>query len=336
MKTVIFRNALIFLLAFALLFSIGCVDPDKSGDTSTDPAVTESEAISSMKSFFASEYDSKNKNHVMVIEDLETLNKVCAIADPAPNTSKYLFKGNVKDNNYISTYTKEYFETGYLIAFYKLDSWGNLDHQLSATKKGNTIDLQIKIIEPPIRTADIGAYIYIIAVEGKYNGEEIKTIITKEELRSEGVYYFKSFFESDYTAQKSTAQAFVIEDSEALRQVCAIADPDASTYLFRGNVKDNDYMSTYTEEYFKTGYLIAVYKLDTVGNLSHEISASKDGNTVNVQIKRIEPPIREDMISAYVYITSVEGKYNGEEIKLNVEETAIESVPGETYEQKDY
>ena len=95
-------------------------------------------------------------------------------------------------------------------------------------------------------------------------------------------------------------------------------------------------MSTYTKEYFETGYLIAVYKLDTIENLSHEIAASKDGNTVNVQFKRIEPPVRTDMISAYVYVTAVEGKYNGEEIKLNIEEEAIESVPGETYENKDY
>ena len=338
MKSVFLRNILLALLFLCLLFPMGCNISDGSDDT-TEPEITEAEDISALKSFFASDYDSQNKNHVMVIEDLDTLNKVCAVAEPPKSgLPKYLFRGNIKDANYISTYTEDYFKTGYLIAVYRLDGCGNLSHELSATKNGNTIDLQLKIIEPPIRTEDIGAYVYVTAVEGKYNGEEIKINITKEELRSEGVYYFKSFFESDYSTSEKNARAFVIEDSEALRQVCEIADPapNTSKYFFRGNVKDPDYISTYTEEYFKTGYLIAVYKLDTISNLSHEISAVKDGNTVNVQIKRIEPPVRENMIGAYVYVIAVEGKYNGEEIKLNIEETAIESVPGETYEHKDY
>ena len=194
MKSVFLRNILLALLFLCLLFPMGCNISDGSDDT-TEPEITEAAAISSMKSFFEGSYDREKNNYTLVIEDFETLGYICDIADTAPNTSKY---------------------------------------------------------------------------------------------------------------------------------------------FFRGNVKDPDYISTYTEEYFKTGYLIAVYKLDTVGNLSHEISASKDSNTVNVQIKRIEPPVRENMIGAYVYVTAIEGKYNGEEIKLNIEETAIESVPGETYEHKDY
>ena len=131
------KTFLTILLIMALLFSFGCVDPDYTGDISTATTVTESAAISALKSFFEGTYDPEKNNYTIVIEDFETLKKICDIADPAPNTSKYFFRGNVKDPDYMSTYTEEYFETGYLIAVYKLDTVGNLSHEISASKDGN-------------------------------------------------------------------------------------------------------------------------------------------------------------------------------------------------------
>ena len=118
----------------------------------------------------------------IVIESYDGLTELyrCASLKPREYRAYHLYlQGNWKDT---SQYNEQFFENNYILAVMTSTSSGSYTFECAAQKQDGKIIAKLDGTCPYASTDDIGGYLYLIPVEGKYAGEtvEIDRTLTQE------------------------------------------------------------------------------------------------------------------------------------------------------------
>ena len=124
----------------------------------------------------------------------------------------------------------------------------------------------------------------------------------------------------DYFDWQPPQNYFVVENYEDLQAVYDMASeiPKITEYLVvEGNWRQARKENTYDQEYFKTGFLIAIMRKSN----SMEEKSTYNINSVTGSIIRISMSSYETQVefpAAYLDIIPIEGQYKGQEISLSL------------------
>lgn len=127
--------------------------------------------------------------------------------------------------------------------------------------------------------------------------------------------------------------AYIIVDNYAdLCEVyeCANIKPASSSIIsIQGNAHDANIKNIYSEDYFKSGYVIAVLTKDSSGSWSFECSATKNGDKVIVKLVGTIPGVSTNDIGGFLYLVSIDGVYANESVILEKTYNTRESHPAD-------
>ena len=198
MKPTHFRSAILILVVVMLIFSTGCAGgaqgdgsegQESSGSTSQTPVTsspTVSAAESELRGFFSVYgHAADEKSKYILVETRDDLVAVCGFAQSAPEKEGYIkYRGNAAEPATLDAYPAGYFEGGYLIAVCLETSENNSTVSCTARREDGTIVIDARCTVPPVRQNTLGAHIWLVPVEGRYAGEQIRIDVTSEELVS--------------------------------------------------------------------------------------------------------------------------------------------------------
>ncbi len=199
MKKLLFRTAAVVLLLLILFSFAGCAafSPEpaettlptypESDDSEPRPEDVDSNALKILKNHFGdNRYEGGRTGtfEYTIIDNYWDLEDIYDFAKIDWVQKGYGFCGNVRDAEASNLYSPEYFETGYIIAFAYIGSSGSFEFECEAVKSADGIAVNANCIEPLIQTTDIGAYVYLIAVEGKYADEKVTVNVTHTVIES--------------------------------------------------------------------------------------------------------------------------------------------------------
>ncbi len=196
MKQLYIRAIIFFLLISLPLFSVGCADASNthneiessvsSIDEDRRPEDVEAKALPILKEFFPDKQlgATTNSSTYAIIDNYWDLKDIYDFAKLDWRQRGYGLCGNVRDAEFRNVYSPAYFETGYIIAFAYIGSSGSFEFECEAVKSADGIAVNANCIEPLIQTTDIGAYVYLIAVDGKYSGEPVTVNVTRTVIES--------------------------------------------------------------------------------------------------------------------------------------------------------
>lgn len=174
---------MILLVAVSMFTFIGCEYFIKPADTYEDETKYISEIRKTIENFFSYiEYDSA----YIIVENYADLCEIyeCASIKPACSSIFYI-KGNARDADINNIYTKEYFNSGYVIAALTKDSSGSWTFECSATKNDGEIIVNLFGSIPGASTCDIGGFLYLVPIDGVYASESIKLVKTHNPIESQ-------------------------------------------------------------------------------------------------------------------------------------------------------
>ncbi len=195
MKPTHFRSAILILVVLMLIFPTGCAQgvgsdgAESSGPTSQTPVTsspTASAVESELRGFFSAYgHAADEKSKYILVETRDDLVAVCGFAQSAPETKGYIkYCGNAAEPATLDAYPAGYFEGGYLIAVCLETSENNSTFSCTARREDGTIVIDARCTVPPVRQNTFGAHIWLVPVEGRYAGEQIRIDVTIEELVS--------------------------------------------------------------------------------------------------------------------------------------------------------
>lgn len=99
------------------------------------------------------------------------------------DTDQYFSDHRVIQGNLRTTeYNEQFFENGYLVAAMTKTSSGSYTFEHSAEKKEGKITVKLDGTCPNPSTDDLGGYLFIIPMEGRYAGETVEIDTTRTEL----------------------------------------------------------------------------------------------------------------------------------------------------------
>lgn len=195
MKPTHFRSAILIFVVVMLIFSTGCAQgvgsdgAESSGPTSQTPVTsspTASAVESELRGFFSAYgHAADEKSKYILVETRDDLVAVCGFAQSAPEKKGYIkYRGNAAEPATLDAYPAGYFEGGYLIAVCLETNENNSTFSCTARREDGTIVIDARCTVPPVRQNTFGAHIWLVPVEGRYAGEQIRIDVTKEELVS--------------------------------------------------------------------------------------------------------------------------------------------------------
>ncbi len=152
----------------------------KPKPATTTPAETTEKIMTKMENTvteFFSKYRSRDKDSVCIV--IDNYVDSCDLFD-AMQTVKPGYSGILRLQGNMVRHSEEYFKTHYIIAILHMDSSGSCTHRLSAEIKDDNININIISHLPAVSTNDIGGFINIVEIEGKYNNERINYSFTRE------------------------------------------------------------------------------------------------------------------------------------------------------------
>lgn len=158
-------------------------------ETLPDFLTQNSEIINFLDTYFADKPSGTYRTPYIVVESYADLCLIYGYAQvyagKRPKGSYILhIQGNVNEARINNSYPEEYFKSGYIIAALTKTESGSYTFECGATKKDGDIIVNLYGTLPAVSSCDLGGYIYLVPIDGVYDGESVKIATTYTKLES--------------------------------------------------------------------------------------------------------------------------------------------------------
>jgi len=118
----------------------------------------------------------------IVVDSIEKLSTIHAFGSELAEHTAFSFLATRNElDDATARYGAEFFDSGFLIIIVGAETIGNMRYSVQKKTEENKIDILLSAVAPPAQTTVIGAYLYPVAFEGRYSGQEISISRTYSE-----------------------------------------------------------------------------------------------------------------------------------------------------------
>ena len=121
----------------------------------------------------------------IVVDSVEKLSAICDFGSELAERTAFVFLATRQElEDAAARYGSGFFDGGFLIIIVGAESIGNMRYSVQSKTDADKIEILLSAVAPPVRTCIFGAYLYPVAFEGRYSGQEISISRTYSEERS--------------------------------------------------------------------------------------------------------------------------------------------------------
>jgi len=118
----------------------------------------------------------------IVVDSVEKLSAICDFGSELAERTAFVFLATRHELEDAATrYGSDFFDGGFLIIIIGAETIGNMKYSVQKKTEENKIDILLSAVAPPAQTCVFGAYLYPVAFEGRYSGQEISISRTYSE-----------------------------------------------------------------------------------------------------------------------------------------------------------